>query len=181
MKKIITSCALLIATVWMTGCASQSSHLTEQPRNIGHGKAVALRVIDQTKASVGYTKDSHGHILKNYVDTDIKRQVMTAVEKSLKQYGYKIAQNAPREFTVKVTRLSHQMQTGVLLGGVDTEFELQVTAKNNQHLFKKTYRNHREGRALMLTPDQDQKYIQRIVKDTLNRVTHDAKLYSFIS
>ncbi len=181
MKKLITSCTLIIASIWITGCASQSSYVMQQPHNIGHGKTVALRVIDQTKASVGYTKDSHGHILKNYVDTNIKRQVMTAVEQSLRQYGYKIVENAPREFTVKVTKLTHQMQTDVLLGDVDTEFELQVIAKNNQHLFKKTYRNHHEGRALMLTPDQDQKYIQRVVKDTLNRMMYDTKLYSFIS
>ncbi len=186
----LAAASVVLAT--LTGCAFVPEKVSLQPTvktkksNIGHGRKVAVNVVDtRADKDLGGRASGYGPAAKISLANDIGSVVRQSVYKGLRSQGFKPVANtadANHHLTVRITGLDYKSRAGFFTGSVDINCSLDASANNNRRNYEKVYRNN-GTQNVFFTPssDSDKEHINAALSDTLSQMFNDKGLIKFLA
>ena len=182
----------LIFLVFLSGCAYIDQNLRVEPQvtimqeNIGQGKKIALRVVDDREDSTigrranGYGMDS----AKISTDQDLVELLKSSFIDGMRKKGFEPVGDNDSNVSLKVElrSLSYDTSTGLWTAGNIGKAALKILAtKESNKTFEKTYRSQNEIRtAFIASQETNAKIINAALSDALNKVFSDNELWDFL-
>ncbi len=183
----------------MTGCAfidqqlRVEPHLTVVPSNIGEGKQVALRVIDDRQEQLigkrGYHSGTYGGVYggltggaKISTDQDLAEVIRAVVRDGLRQKGFEPVDDnrADRSLKVELRALAYDTSVGLMTGGNLGKASVKVLASRSGATYEKTYHSQQEIRTFFVASQETNAHvINAALSEALDKLFADADLWNF--
>ncbi len=177
------------------GCAFIDQNLQVSPQvsvvetNVGHGKKVALRVVDDREEQlIGKRGASSGYgagLAKINTDQDLAEVVKSAVLEGMRKKGFQPVGENDATVGLKVTlrTLSYDSSAGLWTqGNIGKAAVKLVASQASGKTYEKTYRGQQEIRtAFVGSQETNAKVVNGALNDMLEKVFADTELWSFLA
>ncbi len=183
------TCLLLIAP----GCAYIDQNLKVAPElsvsksDLGHGKKIALRVVDEREdQTIGRRADGYGiRAAKISTDQDIVTILKDQFASGMHDQGFEpVGENDAKEsLRVELRALSYDTAMGLWTGGNIGKSTIKIIANNSSgKTYEKSYRGQKEIRTVFVgSQETNSKVVNEALSEALNKVFEDKELWEFIS
>ncbi len=188
MKKI----GIIFFVILLSGCAYIDQNLRVTPQlyvtetNIGQGKQVALRVIDDRdeqligKRGVQYLPGG-----KISTDQDLAEVLKESFRDGLCKKGFVVVGEDESNLLMKaeLRSLEYITSMGFWTGGnIGTAVVKIIATKPSGKTYEKTYRSQKEVRtAFVGSQETNAKVVNGALTDTMNKVFEDRELFKFLA
>jgi len=189
--------ALFVGTLsaaLLTGCAFVPEKVTLSPKvqykhsQVGHGKAVALKVIDaRPSTSLGGRASGYGPAASIKLSSDHLIQVVrSTVAKGLRANDFRVVSPgmpATAKLVVRINALEYRQRAGFWTGHIDLNSSVEADASEpHNQSYDKVYR-YTGTKNVVFTPTSgsDHKQINHAVSNSLSQLLNDRKLMHFLA
>lgn len=183
---------ITIAMLLVGGCAFQQQRVILQPElrmlpsEIGQGKSVAVKVVDERpEKDFGHRGSVYGKMAKISSNQDVAAVIRVKVEEGLKRSGFQPEpwkEESPRSLRVEIRFIEYSTSAGYWTGGVHTKSTLKAISSNGGKLYENIYRVENEERVMVVPfADENEKSINDIVSLALQKMFNDTELLTFLA
>jgi uncharacterized lipoprotein YajG len=190
MKKL--GIAFMVLFFSLSGCAYIDQNLSVKPDlsfssdNIGGGKKIALRVVDDRddqligKRGVQYMPGG-----KISTDQDLVEVLKNALSDGLRKKGFEpVGENDPSlSMKVELRSLAYTTAMGFWTGGnIGTAVIKIIATEPSGKTYEKTYRSQKEIRtAFVGSQETDAKVVNGALSEAINKIFEDKELLKFLA
>ena len=189
---MLKTIAIITCIVTLAGCAFTPEKVPLNPtvnvqkQNVGHGKLVAVQVIDVRKStSLGGRASDYGPAANISLSGDLNKAVKSSLNKILIAYGFKPVNNQSNSscrLIVRIISLDYNQRAGFWVAGIRVNSTIEAIAKNHSQIFDKIYRTtNKHGTILTPTSQSDAKHINAAMSSTLSKFAQDTKIFKFLA
>ncbi len=182
MKKLF----ILLAALSVTACAytPQTANLTAtadiQASNIGEGKEVAIKVVDERSSR---TLGHRGGAIKGAkitTDQEITSLFSEAFHSALNKLGFKTTlytSTHPNKLRIDIRDLNYYTSMGFWTGGVHTQAAAKITAGNPEDAFEKVYTSENEKRVVFVPgANKNERLLNETISSLITKIVTDENL-----
>ena len=183
---------LLVMSMFLGACAytSQEAELAPsvdiEASNIGAGKQVALKVVDErTTKTLGHRGSAFIKGAKITTDQDVASVFFGTLQTALAKLGFTTVAFTPGDensLRVDIRELNYYTSTGFWTGGVHTKAAAKVTAGEGSYPFEKVYTSEGEKRVVFVPgADKNTATINATLSDLITKIVTDQELVEFLT
>jgi uncharacterized lipoprotein YajG len=194
MKKPLKWLCVAAVSMLMMGCTL----FPEQPKfnptvdtshatNIGHGKVVALQVVDQRASQqIGRRSSGIGPMARITPGNNPAQAIYKAVSSGLSAHGftpvdYATHRNEPVSLTIILQKLSYRMKAPIGYDRIIVHSKLGANAMHNRLRYQQTYSVRQQHNYVMMLPTADQESLNQVVSTSIDKLFADQKLMNFLA
>jgi len=192
MKAKLMIAALVLPVLFLTGCAYIDQNLRVTPQvsiaqeNIGQGKKVALRVVDdRDEQLIGKRGLQYFPGGKISTDQDLVEVIRDAFIKGLHDKGFELVGENESNLLVKaeLRSLAYTTVMGLWTGGnVGTAVVKVIANQPSGKTYERTYRSQKQIRSFFVgSQETNTKVVNQALTDALNKVFEDKELLKFLA
>lgn len=183
---------LAVCAALLAGCGVPAQTVSLAPEakvamtNVGHGKTVALRVVDtRTDKVLGYRDMDRSKTAPLTVEGDLNAVVGQATSKALNELGFApvaYKEGAPRSLTVTIRELGYRAESQNVTKKVAVKCVLAVKAINGQASYEGAFPVSQEKEVVM-TPNEDDnaRLVNAVLSESLTMLMADPELTRFLA
>lgn len=183
---------VIVAVASLAGCTFIDQKVQIAPQmelaqvDIGHGKKVAMKVVDDREDSV-IGKRGTGMVqgAKITTDQDIPQLFTDAITDGLRKKGFipaPFAESESPNLRVDIRSIEYDVSMGLWTGSNMGKASIKVLAKNGNDTYEKVYRGQSEIRtAFVASQETNAKIINGAITEVLRKMFDDRELMDFIA
>ncbi len=179
--------SLAVILFMVSGCSFIDQSVQIRPvlevasSNIGQGKEVALKVLDDREDPViGNRGNGMVQGAAITLDQDVVELFQGSIQNILEQKSFKVIPydtNAPLSVKVEIRTLKYDTSMGLWTGRNMANVSFKVLVNNNGSVYEKVYRGNSEIRtAFVASQETNQKILNLAVKESLQQLAKDDNL-----
>lgn len=184
--------AMMAVAVLFSGCTFIDQKVQIQPEltvaqaNIGGGRKVAVKVVDEREDAV-LGKRGTGMVegAKITTEQDMVQLFADLITQALRQKGFEpipFEESTPTTLRAEIRAIQYDVSVGLWTGSNMAKSTLKVIAKNADKTYEKTYRGQSEIRTMWVASQEtNAKIINGAVNEVLRHMFEDAELLSFLA
>jgi len=184
---------VLLCVLSLGGCAYIDQNLRVEPQltvlqsNVGNGKKVALRVVDdREKQLIGKRADGYGFAAaKISTEQDLAALLKNSFMEGMHKKGFEPVGDNDSNILLKVTlrSLSYDASRGLWTAGNIGEATVRIMASQvSGKTFEKTYRSQKEIRTAFIgSQETNAKVVNGALNDVLDKIFADEELWRFLA
>ncbi len=191
MKRILQYIVLTVCCCFLTSCAfvSQKVRLTPEANimmsNKGEGKVISLKVTDERNSNVIGHRGVNGGGGTITLDQDIRNIFEYEIARGLSRKGFKVVpsgRNGNRVLKIEIRALNYHLAMGFWTFGLHTKSAIKGIALVNGKSYEKFYKAEDEKRVAAAPAEREnEKIINKIVSDVLEKMLNDYELIDFLA
>jgi uncharacterized lipoprotein len=190
--KLFKLLSVSILALMLGACAfvPESVHvnptLSTKKSNIGHGKKVAVRVVDaRSDTTLGGRASGYGPAAKISLANKLGKAVKKTIYRGLRTKGFRPVpyyDGSRRKLVVRITGLQYKTRTGFWVGHVSVTGAIDANANVAGRSFERVYRA-KANEGIMFTPSErsDVKHINAAISLMINKLINDKQLMHFLA
>ena len=188
MKKLL----VILLPFFLGGCALINQNLRVEPQfsvmqsNIGQGKKVALRVVDDREEQlIGHRVTGYGSkAAKIETKQDLVELLKDSFIKGMRAKGFESAEDSSSDTSLKVElrSLTYDATMGFWTGGNIGKAAVKIIATQaSGKTYEKVYRSEKEIRTAFIgSQETNAKVINGALSDVLDKIFSDTELWEFL-
>jgi len=156
--------------------------------NIGHGRVVALQVVDgRTRKDIGNRPSGFGPMASISLDNDPVKAVYTAVSTGLTARGfvpvdYQSHRNEPASLTLTLHELQYEQKTAIMIFSISIYSSIDASVKHNSEHYQRVYHaGQSKNYPVIPMTVIDEDNINEVLSDNINKIFFDKKLMSALA
>ena len=154
--------------------------------NIGNGKTVALKVIDERpEESLGHRGSAFMKGAEITTDQDVASVIYEEISEALQKQGFSTVpfdEKEKRSLKVEIRLIEYYTSTGFWTGGVHTKSALKAIARNGVDTYDKLYRVENEERVIFVPgAEHNEKIINTVIGDAIEEIFNDNQLLTLLA
>lgn len=190
--KIVKLLSIILGSALLGSCSFTPESIQLNPQlqtsqsNIGAGKTVAVRIIDdRADTSLGGRASQYGPAAKISLASDLSSTVEKGIEFGLQKQGFKTtsySDSAQRRLIVRITALQYQTNSGFWAGHVTVSGTLDAVGYNGSRRYEQVYRGQ-DIHSVEITPSStsDSQHVNSAVSSMINNLINDKALMRFLA
>jgi len=191
MKKIVLRCSLLAAIALLAACAQSPQRINVAPtltmtgEMTGNGRAIIVSAADQRANKVlGSLGGVYGNTATITIGNNLEQALTQAANGLLAAQGYVVNSPDPSalQLTIVAEKITYEKIEQPVGSAVKLTATLRADVSRQGETFTGRYSTESEHRgALTPTREDNEKYVNALLSDTLKRMFADNRLREFLS
>lgn len=192
MKLSLRLVLMVLVCLWFSACAFTPQNAVIKPEvnlaktNEGHGTTVVVKIVDErADKTLGHRGGAAFKGAKITTTQNIEGLIREEIMKGLVKKGFNPKNCNPGgkpDLKVEIRLIEYSTSTGFWTGGIHTKAALKAIARTSGKSYEKIYRVANEERVFFVpTAEANEKYLNQLISDVLNKLFQDQKLIATIA